>query len=141
MNKHLYRAAGLVGLLAVAWVASGYLRSNPLALAMTLLIGAFYVMGVLELQRFQKDTAGLNLALASLSGPPDRLDVWLDTLPTTLRHHVRLRLIGERSALPGPALTPYLACLLVLLGMLGTFVALLRAPDQTNPFPTRCIRG
>lgn len=124
MNKHLYRAAGLVGLLAVAWVASGYLRGNPLALAMTLLIGAFYVMGVLELQRFQKDTAGLNQALANLSGPPDNLGDWLATLPPALRHPVRLRLAGERVALPGPALAPYLAGLLVLLGMLGTFVGM-----------------
>ncbi len=132
MNKHLYRAAGLVGLLAVAWVASGYLRSNPLALGMTLLIGAFYVMGVLELQRFQKDTAGLNLALAGLSGSPASLDGWLATLPPALRHHVRLRLVGERSALPGPALTPYLAGLLVLLGMLGTFVGMVVTLNGTG---------
>ena len=124
MNKHLYRAAGLVGLLAVAWVASGYLRGNPLALAMTLLIGAFYMMGVLELQRFQKDTAGLSLALARLSGPPANLVDWLATLPSTLRHPVRLRLAGERIAMPGPGLAPYLAGLLVLLGMLGTFVGM-----------------
>ncbi len=37
---------------------------------------------------------------------------------------MRLRVEGERSALPGPALTPYLVGLLVLLGMLGTFVGM-----------------
>jgi Domain of unknown function (DUF802) len=37
---------------------------------------------------------------------------------------VRLRIEGERVALPGPALTPYLAGLLVLLGMLGTFLGM-----------------
>jgi hypothetical protein len=124
MNKHLYRAAALVGLLAIAWVAMGYLPHNPLALAMTLLIGAFYGMGVLELQRYQKDTTALSQALASLTEPPAQLADWLAQLPATLRHSVRLRLQGERSALAGPALTPYLAGLLVLLGMLGTFVGM-----------------
>lgn len=132
MNKHLYRAAGLVGLVAIAWVAAGYLRSNPLALAMTLLIGAFYAMGVLELQRFQKDTAGLSQALASLTGPPAHVGEWLSSLPDALRHHVRLRLDGQRSALPGPALTPYLAGLLVLLGMLGTFVGMVVTLNGTG---------
>ena len=132
MNKHLYRAAGLVGLVAIAWVAAGYLRSNPLALAMTLLIGAFYAMGVLELQRFQKDTAGLSQALASLTGPPAHAGEWLSSLPDALRHHVRLRLDGQRSALPGPALTPYLAGLLVLLGMLGTFVGMVVTLNGTG---------
>jgi hypothetical protein len=124
MNKHLYRAAALVGLLAIVWVAVGYLPQNPLALAMTLLIGAFYGMGVLELQRYQKDTAALSQALAGLTEPPAQLADWLAQLPATLRHSVRLRLQGERSALAGPALTPYLAGLLVLLGMLGTFVGM-----------------
>ena len=132
MNKHLYRAAGLVGLLAIAWVATGYLRSNPLALAMTLLIGAFYAMGVLELQRFQKDTVGLGQALASLTSPPANVGEWLSYLPDTLSHHVRLRLDGQRSALPGPALTPYLAGLLVLLGMLGTFVGMVVTLNGTG---------
>jgi hypothetical protein len=37
---------------------------------------------------------------------------------------VRLRIEGERVALPGPALTPYLVGLLVMLGMLGTFLGM-----------------
>jgi hypothetical protein len=37
---------------------------------------------------------------------------------------VRLRIEGERVALPGPALTPYLVGLLVLLGMLGTLLGM-----------------
>jgi hypothetical protein len=35
-----------------------------------------------------------------------------------------LRIEGERSGLPGPALTPYLVGLLVMLGMLGTFLGM-----------------
>ncbi len=131
MNKHLFRAAGLVGLLAIGWVAAGYLRGSPVALAMTLLIGAFYVMGVLELHRYQQTTEGLNQALLQLANAPadvgargDWLGSWLATVPAPLRHAVRLRVDGERAGLPGPALAPALAGLLVLLGMLGTFVGM-----------------
>ena len=49
---------------------------------------------------------------------------WLDQVHPTLQNPVRLRIEGERVGLPGPALTPYLAGLLVLLGMLGTFLGM-----------------
>ncbi|HDR9851649.1 TPA: DUF802 domain-containing protein, partial [Burkholderia multivorans] len=49
---------------------------------------------------------------------------WLDTLPAGLRGAVRARVDGTRAALPGPALTPYLVGLLVLLGMLGTLLGM-----------------
>ncbi|EMH2979848.1 TPA: DUF802 domain-containing protein, partial [Burkholderia multivorans] len=55
---------------------------------------------------------------------PARLDAWLDTLPAGLRGAVRARIDGTRVALPGPALTPYLVGLLVLLGMLGTLLGM-----------------
>ena len=127
MNKLLFRAAGIVGLLAIAWVAAGYLRGSSVALVMTLLIGAFYVMGVLELRRHQQATAGLNQALGRLvSAPVDAgaLGDWLASVPAPLRHAVRLRVDGEWAGLPGPALAPMLTGLLVMLGMLGTFVGM-----------------
>ena len=40
MNKHLYRAAFCVGLLAIGWVGAGYLHTNPLAHAITVIIVA-----------------------------------------------------------------------------------------------------
>ena len=42
----------------------------------------------------------------------------------SLQNPVRLRIEGERIGLPGPALTPYLVGLLVMLGMLGTFLGM-----------------
>ncbi|HEY9067795.1 MAG TPA: DUF802 domain-containing protein [Burkholderiaceae bacterium] len=124
MNRSLHHAAFAVGLLAVGWVGTGYVPGNPLALALVLLIGAFYLMGALELHRFQRATAGLANALAATNEPPPALAAWLAPLPPSLQHTVRLRVEGERVALPGPALTPYLAGLLVLLGMLGTFLGM-----------------
>src|SRR6478752_3843646 len=124
MTRFLHYTAFFVGLAAVCWVGAGYIGSNPLELAITLLIGAFYLMGALELRRYHQATATLASAVAALSAPPASLGPWLDTLHPSLRNAVRLRVEGERAALPGPALTPYLTGLLVLLGMLGTFLGM-----------------
>jgi hypothetical protein len=124
MNKLLYTAAFAIGLGVVGWVGAGYVHSQPLALAITLLIGAFYLMGALELQRFHRDSAALQHALTALGEAPAELGAWLENVPAALRSSVRSRIEGERNALPGPAMTPYLAGLLVLLGMLGTFMGM-----------------
>ncbi|MDH6152194.1 MULTISPECIES: DUF802 domain-containing protein [Paraburkholderia] len=114
----------LAGLSAACWIAVGYAASNPLAFAVTLLIGVFYVLGALELRRYSQATATLTGALAALSGPPPSLAAFLEAVHPSLRNSVRLRVEGERVALPGPALTPYLVGLLVLLGMLGTLLGM-----------------
>ncbi|WP_322034215.1 DUF802 domain-containing protein [Paraburkholderia sp. J76] len=114
----------VVGLAAVCWIGAGYAVTNPLASAVTVLIGACYVVGAWELYRFHQGTTSLAQALAQLSAPPARLAGWLDTLHPGLRNAVRARVEGERVALPGPALAPYLTGLLVLLGMLGTLLGM-----------------
>ncbi|MCB5364056.1 DUF802 domain-containing protein [Pusillimonas sp. CC-YST705] len=124
MTRLLSFVCFIAGLAVAAWVASGYLSDNPLGLSMTLLIAAVYMVGVWELWRYHQSTTVLSRALSSLSEPVQALDVWLSSLPMGLRNAVRLRIKGERVALPGPALAPYLAGLLVLLGMLGTFLGM-----------------
>lgn len=123
-----YRAlsflAFIVGLAAVAWVASGFVGSSAFALGMTLLIGAVYLGGTWELRRFGQTTAALHTAMASVPQPLAQLADWLPSVPAPLRHAVRQRIEGERSAFPGLALTPYLIGLLVMLGMLGTFLGM-----------------
>ena len=114
----------IAGLLAVCWIGVGYVASNPLATAVTLLIGACYVAGAWELLRYRQATATLSRAVAGLTQPPATLDTWLDTLHPGLRGAVRARVEGARVALPGPSLTPYLVGLLVLLGMLGTLLGM-----------------
>ncbi|MDT4800734.1 hypothetical protein FQZ97_334290 [compost metagenome] len=125
MNRYFFPlVVFLAGLAAVCWIAGGYAGSNALALSVTLLIGACYVAGAHELLRYRQATLGLAQAVQGLSEAPASLDGWLERLPAGLRHAVRLRVEGERVALPGPALTPYLVGLLVLLGMLGTFLGM-----------------
>ncbi|AXE94808.1 DUF802 domain-containing protein [Paraburkholderia terricola] len=122
----------LAGLAAVCWIAGGYVVSNPLALAVTLLIGACYLAGAFELRRYSQATSSLTRAVADLSAPPSSLGAWLDALHPSLRNAVRLRVEGERVALPGPALTPYLVGLLVLLGMLGTLLGMVATLKGTG---------
>jgi hypothetical protein len=143
MNKKLGVAAFCVGLAAVCWVGLGYIRSNPLALTMTALIGAFYLMGALELRRFHQATTTLAKALTAIPENLSNLADWLDKVPPALRNAVRQRIEGERAGLPGPVMTPYLVGLLVLLGMLGTFLGMVvtldgavLALESTTDLPT-----
>jgi hypothetical protein len=124
-NKLLHSAIFLVGLLAVCWVGIGYLGSNPLGAAIALVIGASYIAGGLELYRYRQATATLLQALPEAPSAPAGLGPWLGRLHPSLRQAVRLRIEGERVALPAPALTPYLVGLLVLLGMLGTLLGMM----------------
>lgn len=124
MNRNFGLAAFVTGLCIVAWVAYGYVGSNPLALVMTLLIGAFYLVGAVELRRFRQATDSLRGALATLPAQIPELADWLAGLHPSLQNAVRLRIEGARVALPGPSITPYLVGLLVLLGMLGTFLGM-----------------
>ncbi|MGV3570442.1 MAG: hypothetical protein ACO1PB_07570 [Ramlibacter sp.] len=125
MSKRFFHLAFAVGLAAVLWVGSGFIGASLLALAMTAAIAAAYLLGAFELRQFRAGTAALSAALGDLAQPQSSLDAWLERVPASLRHAVRLRIEGERGGgLPGPALTPYLVGLLVMLGMLGTFLGM-----------------
>lgn len=113
-----------IGLAAICGIGIAYIGSNALAFAVSVVIAACYLAGAAELRRFQQITGTLEQAIAQLASAPRSLAVWLDTLHPSLRNSVRLRIEGERSALPGPALAPYLVGLLVLLGMLGTLLGM-----------------
>ncbi|MFK2902536.1 DUF802 domain-containing protein [Dyella ginsengisoli] len=126
MLKNLLLAAVFaLGLAAIGWIVIGYVGSNPLGMAVALLIGASYLAGAAELFRYRQATATLHRAVEELAEPPADLASWLQRLHPGLRHAVRLRVEGERVALPAPAMTPYLVGLLVLLGMLGTLLGMM----------------
>ncbi|WP_066096461.1 DUF802 domain-containing protein [Xanthomonas massiliensis] len=126
MPRHLVSSlVFLAGLLAVGWVGIGYLGNHPLGAAIAAVIALCYLAGAAELYRYDQASAGLARAVDGLDASPANLDDWLARVPAGLRHAVRLRVEGERVALPAPALTPYLVGLLVLLGMLGTLLGMM----------------
>lgn len=124
MNKHLFSIAFILGVLGIIWVGVGFIDNSFLAMAMTAVIGAVYVYGASELRQFRRATSSLAAALAAIPDQLDDIGAWLDKLHPSLQNPVRLRIEGERVGLPGPALTPYLVGLLVMLGMLGTFLGM-----------------
>jgi hypothetical protein len=125
MSRRFFALAFALGLGCLAWVGIGFAGSNWLALGVTAVIAAVYLLGAFELKQFRAATDALGSALQDLSQPPAALPQWLAAVPAPLRNAVRLRVEGERVGLPGPALTPYLVGLLVMLGMLGTFLGLI----------------
>jgi hypothetical protein len=131
MNRHFFTGAFLLGALALAWVGAGFVGANGLALMMTGIIAAVYGFGAFELHRFRQASATLSKALRAIPDPVADLGAWLASVDASLQNHVRLRIEGERVALPGPALTPYLVGLLVMLGMLGTFLGMVATLNGT----------
>ena len=124
MNRNLSLFAFVLGLFAVVWVAIGYIGGHPLAFSVSCVIALVYVAGALEMRRFHDNTTTLATALRNIPEDIGHLGEWLQQVPAALQNTVRLRIEGERAALPAPGVTPYLVGLLVLLGMLGTFLGM-----------------
>lgn len=113
-----------LGAAVVLWMGSSFVTSSMLALLVSVLIAAAYTTGFVELLRYQSETGKLQHALDSAEHPVTDLSEWLRPLPPSLRFSVRQRIYGEATGLPAPLLTPYLVGLLVMLGLLGTFLGM-----------------
>jgi hypothetical protein len=124
MKRYSFETAFGLGALAVLWVAAAVASSHFLVLVMTALIGGVYVFGAQELRQYRAVSQCLDQALKNIPNDLQNLSDWVITLPAGLQNAVRQRVEGERVGLPGPALTPYLVGLLVMLGMLGTFLGM-----------------
>ena len=142
MSRALVWGVFAAGLGVVLWVGAGYAATSPLALVVLALIIAAYLAGAWELQRFDQDSTALAQALESPPKTLQELSAWLAGLPSCLRQTVARRIDGERVGLPGPTMAPYLVGLLVLLGMLGTFLGMVVtlkgavvALDRTTDLP------
>ena len=125
MTRFLFALTFILGAITVIWVGLGFLGTDLVALTATLLIALVYGLGFLELRQFRRATDQMRQSLGQLPGSPESLGQWLAGLPASLRGTVRRRVEGEPAALPGPMLTPYLSGLLVMLGLLGTFIGMI----------------
>lgn len=124
LMKYLAVAVLALGAGIVAWMGSTFMVANTLALLVIVAIALCYLAGIVELVRFHRDTTRLAGALPHLSQTGVDLDQWLTRLPTAFQNPVRLRIRGDVSALPSLMMTPHLTGLLVMLGLLGTFVGM-----------------
>ena len=124
MNKILFGGAFILGALAILWIGQLFLGADTLGLLVTVLIGGVYAIGTWELLQFRRATSSLKSALRNINQPIEDLSQWLQNCDPSLQNAVRLRVEGERNGLPAPVLTPYLVGLLVMLGLLGTFVGM-----------------
>lgn len=123
-NKLLFATPAAIGGIAILWVAGLFIGTNALALLVTMLIAIAFGIGVTELFQFRKATDSLDTALGDIPQAITHLDEWLGKIHHSLQNPVRLRIESERVGLPAPVLTPYLVGLLVMLGLLGTFIGM-----------------
>ena len=70
MNRIVFAVTFAIGLLTVGWVGWGFVNTSWLALAMTAIIGAVYVLGAVEVSRFRAGTTALNTALTHVDAVP-----------------------------------------------------------------------
>lgn len=116
--------AGVFGLVVPIWTLNWYAAGDNFARILIGLIVVGLCAGVFELFRRGQRVDELREALPGLEGDAAGLESRLRAVPEALERLVRSRIHGEARALPALALTPYLVSLLVLLGLLGTFVGL-----------------
>lgn len=121
----LFAATTLLGAAAICWMGMDFIDGNMLALAVTVVIGLVFALGTIELVQYRTATSGLRNGLGALeSTGEDHLATLLAALPRSLQGAVRQRVEGEHGGLPAPVFCPYLVGLLVMLGLLGTFVGM-----------------
>ena len=99
MNRLILAIAFALGAGAILWIGVGFVGTDVLALLVTLVIGAVYLLGFVELLQFRRATATLVTALDNVPAPLDSLDGWLRQLHPSLQEAVRLRIeeIGRAS--------------------------------------------
>src|SRR4051812_26085903 len=118
-------AAGGVAGVIVTRAAVFYWQIDRLAFGLSLLIGVGLTIGIVEL--FARVRAAEHVAreLANLPRPASLEAV--DACSPTLRAVLRARLQGVRTPLASATFTSYLLGLLIMIGLLGTFLGLFEA--------------
>lgn len=113
-------AAGLGGLWVIYRAAVYYQSVDEMAFGLTLVMGVALIVGLIELMFRAGQMARLSSGVAALPESPKSLEDVNPELRAVLRSHL------EHDPMPprAPVFTPYLIGLLVMLGLLGTFLGL-----------------
>ncbi len=123
MTRAAILGFGALGMVFVARAALVYRGLDPLAFGLVLLIGAGLALGVVELLVRATRIARLATELAALP----RSEVSrsrVDATPQPLRSMLEAKLVGAPVRSGAVLFTPYLLGLLVMMGLLGTFLGL-----------------
>lgn len=124
MNKFLFAIIFALGAIVILWIGQLFFVTDIVGLIFTLLIAIVYLIGTYELYHFRLSTHSLASAVNVSVSESNGLDSWVSNIAADLQATVRMRVNGERVPFTAPILTPYLVGLLVMLGLLGTFVGM-----------------
>jgi len=122
MNEASVWIAGGVGLSIVLRAGALYGRTDRLAFGLVALIGVALCLGVAELVMRVRRAAELAREVSRLPSAPTESEV--DATSPELRAVLRARIAGVPAAAGSPPIASYLLGLLVMIGLLGTFLGL-----------------
>jgi hypothetical protein len=122
MSRAAVILTGAIGALVVARAASLYRGVDPLAYYLVLLIAVGLALGVIE--GLVRSSRALRLRAEVRALPAPATTEAIDAASAPLRAYLRARVAGSPAAAQPAAFTPYLLGLLVMVGLLGTFLGL-----------------
>ncbi|MBI5534840.1 MAG: hypothetical protein HY898_19090 [Deltaproteobacteria bacterium] len=121
MTRIAVLICGSIGIALVARAAMFYRSTDRLSFGLAILIGSGLLVGLTEL--FLRAARAERLMSELRRKAPDTLEA-VDTCSVELKGLLRRRLAGNAVQIPAAWFTTYLLGLLVMVGMLGTFLGL-----------------
>jgi hypothetical protein len=115
-------SCGAVGILAVLRTSLYYQGIDKLAFSITLLMAFMFCVAIVELLWVARRTGALRLELDAI--PSDAEYERVEHASPLLRSLLSARLDRTSLPVPGPVFAPFILSLLIMLGLLGTFLGL-----------------
>lgn len=122
MTEIFVWVAGGVGLSIVLRAGALYSGTDRLALMLVTLIGTGLALGIVELAMRARRALRFEREIAALPPTPTEADI--EVASPEIRSVLRARIAGMPCAAPAPPYASYLLGLLVMIGLLGTFMGL-----------------
>ena len=123
MTRIAVLLCGVAGMAIIARAAAFYRGTDSFAFGLVCLMALGLFLGLWELWQRSARVTALTKELDTLPKEPELETI--DAATPSLRTLLRARLEREPMSLGGPIFTPFLIGLLVMLGLLGTFMGAL----------------